>query len=344
MRLLALAPLLLTLAAPVVTAQGRHVFDVDPATSTFTFSGSAFVGTLGGNIVGNPPSVTPGGAFAIDVTSNGTQIVSAQVVDGNDASIVLPTLNAFVPNPIPIFPPLASIQGTNIELKFRSVDALGNPAAFSVAPNGQFTATFLVEAVSGTLSITGLVNDVIDIAGQVSDPATINGSLTAAADGLDLQIPIASTFNFFFDPLSATLNLNGAFNCSDRSFATDVPGFGAATGGTQTMTLSAGTANAGRAYIVLASASGTSPGVPLPGGFNLPLVLDGFFIDSFNGANIFPWGNTLGTLDGVGTANATFSLPPLPAFLAGLQIWHAYAVIDATTVFATSDPVVLTLQ
>ncbi|MEM7204896.1 MAG: aryl-sulfate sulfotransferase [Planctomycetota bacterium] len=104
--------------------------------------------------------------------------------------------------------------------------------------------------------------------------------------------------------------------------------------------LVAGTAQANKVYVMLGSASGTSPGLPVRG-VTLPLVPDPYLIFTANAsaAGVPPF---LGTLDGAGNASATLFLPPLPV-LAGLTLHHAYAVFDTATrqVTHVSNPVPL---
>jgi len=113
-----------------------------------------------------------------------------------------------------------------------------------------------------------------------------------------------------------------------------------ARGGSVALTLDADAASAGAPYIVLASASGTAPGVPLvgtvhggPGGgaLVLPLVRDGWLLATLLAPNAPPYTNSLGVLDAQGRAVARFTLPPLPAVVGApaLTLHHAALVFDA---------------
>ena len=106
------------------------------------------------------------------------------------------------------------------------------------------------------------------------------------------------------------------------------PSISLAAGGTQTLTLNAGSDNAGRFYFVLGTLSGTTPGIVIDG-FVVPLNVDAYTFQSLLAPNAPPFGNTLGLLDANGQATATVTLPPglSPAF-AGLRADHAYVVID----------------
>jgi hypothetical protein len=328
-------------------AQGRHVFEVDSAASVVTFSGTVTAVGITGQIVGNPNTITFSGSLAADTTVSGGQVVSAQVLSVPGAEVSLSPINATVPNPIPIFPPLATITATNIVVRFRSTDAMGVDAPFAVDPvTGAFTSFFVAEALSGTVNVTGVIAQTIDLTNSVSDPLALSGTVDEQPDGLRFTLPINGTFPFNIPPIDASLTLNGGAQADDIPFAADKNAQLATTGGTQNLRLSAGTANAGETYLVLSSAAGTAPGLPLPGGLTLPLNPDSIFDLSFTSANMGLWGNTFGTLDGAGIADATFFLPPLPDILAmiGLTFDHAYLVVDPSgNILAVSNPVTLAL-
>ncbi|QDU69864.1 FG-GAP repeat protein [Engelhardtia mirabilis] len=102
-----------------------------------------------------------------------------------------------------------------------------------------------------------------------------------------------------------------------------------AAGGSVDLLLAAGSAEAGHLHLVLGSASGRSPGVPLGGGLVLPLVADAYTSLTLAGGGGLLAGG-FGQLDSLGTATATLTLPTAsdPA-LAGLTVTHAFVTIDA---------------
>ncbi|MEO0650228.1 MAG: sulfatase-like hydrolase/transferase [Planctomycetota bacterium] len=118
------------------------------------------------------------------------------------------------------------------------------------------------------------------------------------------------------------------------------------SGGVQQLILAAGTEAAQQLYWVLGSASGTSPGVPLPAGA-LPLVLDAYTTLSITGANESPFAATLGTFNDQGTALASVTVAAggAPEFvgatyvgqtlvgpsLIGTVLNHAYVRLDPQT-------------
>ena len=104
-----------------------------------------------------------------------------------------------------------------------------------------------------------------------------------------------------------------------------------AAGGTQTLDLySPASQFAGQLYLLLGSASGTSPGTPLGSGITLPLNVDAYTLTvaQFAGSGLFP--GTVGTIDAEGRASGAINLPAglSGAALVGLSLDHAYVTID----------------
>jgi hypothetical protein len=101
-----------------------------------------------------------------------------------------------------------------------------------------------------------------------------------------------------------------------------------ASGGMQSFTLRAGPQSAGDLYLVLGSASGTLPGIPLDG-LEVPLVLDAYTWFTAQKPNLAPLVETLGQLDPLGRAQAALQLPPATSpSLAGVTLHHAFVVLD----------------
>jgi hypothetical protein len=100
-----------------------------------------------------------------------------------------------------------------------------------------------------------------------------------------------------------------------------------AAGGTQSLMLRAGEARGGDVFIVLGSASGTSPAIPLAPGVDLPLVFDAYTNLGLSFAT--PVQPGLGVLDAFGRADTGFHVPTgaNPSF-AGAVFHHAYVTID----------------
>ena len=98
-----------------------------------------------------------------------------------------------------------------------------------------------------------------------------------------------------------------------------------ALGGTADFTLKAGAAKANWDYAILGSATGTSPGTPLPSGETLPLNWDVFTNLVLGLMNTGPFQGFLGKLNGAGQAQAAFVLPGGTG-LTGLKLYFAFAL------------------
>lgn len=101
------------------------------------------------------------------------------------------------------------------------------------------------------------------------------------------------------------------------------------SGGTANFTLSAGQQWAGFPYLLMGSMAGSSPGIPIDAVHVLPLNADGYWIQTLTSPNTPPLGGSFGTLDGVGQATATFTIPPnTTQVLQGVTVSHAFVVIE----------------
>lgn len=340
-----LPALTLALLVPALTAQGvgRHDFDVDTNQSGLTFGGNVTLLGISAPLNGNPATFTPSGSASADLGVSGAGLTSISIVNGDETIVTVPTLNAVVPNPIFFLPPIATVQVQGLTLEFRSENIVGSALTAPVGPSGSFTTEVLAETLSGVGTITGTVNQTVPLTGIVSTPQVVGGTLVRTASGVRLTISLNLSFQFT-DPASGasgTINLNGNLVANDRRLAADKLAFPAAAGGTQNFRLSAGSQFGNRIYVLLGSASGTSPGTNF-GGVNLPLNVDGLTELSIASANMFPYGNSNAFLDANGFANASFSLPAIPS-LQGLSFDHAYAILNGSTVLAASNAVPLQL-
>jgi len=117
-------------------------------------------------------------------------------------------------------------------------------------------------------------------------------------------------------------------------------------GGAQTLTLDAGSAYELDLYLLLGSASGTSPGISVDS-FVLPLnIPDAYFSYTLLSPNTGLLASSLGILGSGGTATASFHIPAglAPASLVGVTLNHAYLVFDnSAAVVLASNPAPLTL-
>lgn len=133
-------------------------------------------------------------------------------------------------------------------------------------------------------------------------------------------------------------NTNASLSLCTDGFSVSV-----ANGGSQSMTLDAGTANAGNTYLFLGSLAGTTPGIPLGNNVTVPLNLD-IYMQILIGAPNAVIVPTIGVLDAKGQATAKFTLPAGGLLQADIQINHAAVVIDRTGafVFASTPGTVFT--
>jgi hypothetical protein len=113
-----------------------------------------------------------------------------------------------------------------------------------------------------------------------------------------------------------------------RSLVGNVGTISLLAGGTQTLSLDAGTANAGKIYFMAGGVSGTSPGFPLGPGLVVPINVDALTLYYLANPNTPPLLNGLNVLNGLGKSTAFFSLPAASdPSLAGIGVDHAYVTV-----------------
>lgn len=117
-------------------------------------------------------------------------------------------------------------------------------------------------------------------------------------------------------------------------------------GGIQDFVLDAGLQHANKAYWLLGSVTGSSPGLPLNPVVTLPLNFDAYLLLLLQSPNAPPLLNAYATLDGAGKSTAQFTLPAnSPPILVGLTFHHAYVVLSpSNTPDYASNAVQLTLD
>ena len=99
-------------------------------------------------------------------------------------------------------------------------------------------------------------------------------------------------------------------------------------GANQRLTLDAGPSYANRKYLLLGTFTGSVPGITLAGGTHIPLNPSVYLNYTATNPNSPPLTSSLGTLDANGRAGALFTLPHVPASLAGLVLHHAYVLMQ----------------
>ena len=265
------------------------------------------------------------------------------------------TQAAFLPN----FPDLAAscagstltqLDPAAVVTSSGSIYSFGTLTSFELdLPGGDLLAELTLQTrtvdFGAPLAGSSFLLSGIDGAGlPVSLPPTAVNALT----------PVGNELEVVWDPQTlAGLDLTDArvtFSAADVSCATDVvlvdyrverapletdvDVLSLAAGGTQTFDIDAGADRGGDFYLVLGSATGDAPGLPV-GGAVLPLVVDAYTTFTLNSANSAVLTGTFGALDPCGRASAAVTIPAgTNPNLAGLTFHHAFLTLDAGTFFA----------
>jgi hypothetical protein len=306
-------------------AQGPCTFQISQAQSNFTWD----VNTSLGNLVEQPNTFQLQGTIDLNLAPAGNPASTGEFVGAN--ALVVPNLHGTIPNPLPFLPPLATVDVAGLSFSATSPIFHGP----SGSP-GQLNTDVVLTALTGTVQITSIVgNSSVDLAGAVSDPTNVTGTLSPSGSLLTLQFPV-SVLVPVDDPdtgITGTLTMNGSIvatvdlgsGCGSSFFETP-ESISLSNGGAQSLILDAGPANGLQLYWVLGSATGTSPGLP-----PLPLNFDSYFLFTLQFPNTLIQ-SSLSFTDAEGRATAGLGLPPgLDPGLAGVVLNHAFAVIDAVT-------------
>jgi hypothetical protein len=130
-----------------------------------------------------------------------------------------------------------------------------------------------------------------------------------------------------------------------QQFHADRPWISASQGGKQTLSLHAGAAQGSQLYVVVGSATGTTPGITLDGVL-VPLSLDSYTLLTLNSLNKAPFAGTFGLLDPQGRATASIELEggQLGPSAVGLQFHHAYVALSGGAVALASNPTAVEIR
>ena len=124
-------------------------------------------------------------------------------------------------------------------------------------------------------------------------------------------------------------NAGAAYLLDVEPLSASVSTISLAAGGLQTLALDAGRDHANDLYWVFGSVTGTTPGIPIGGGFVVPLNFDAYFQISLSSPNMVPLLFSFAGLNGVGHAEAGFLIPAgFAPGLAGLTANHAFVALD----------------
>ncbi len=329
----------LLFALPAHAQTGSCAFTINQAESNFSFSGTTSLGT----IVGNPSGFQLTGSLVVDLAKEGNPVSTAKLVSGD--ALVVGGLHAFVPNPLPFLPPLATIDINNVRLSPSSNPFLGTVG-------GPFTTDVVVTALSGIADIVPLVGtpSTVDLTGTSSLPTISMGVVRQEGSNLRFRVPVDLIIDVS-DPdtgVTGQINLIGTLvadhnlnsNCSTSLFATRDP-ISLATGGTSDFFLDAGPSRAGHYYWLLGGASGTSPGIPI-GSIVLPINFDAITNLTVKQPGAPYFKNKLrGFLDGSGQSTSGLILNPIDdPSLYGLEIQFAYFLgVDLNSIDFASNPI-----
>jgi hypothetical protein len=171
----------------------------------------------------------------------------------------------------------------------------------------------------------GLDGDEIDLTAL----AAVHGYTSVSTTDLDVTPGLVQVSGNGFGPGGASTIEPLVWTFQDEPLAVLPSSVSVSGGGRHELFLAAGPERAGHLYFVLGSATGTSPSTPLGGGFDAPLVPDGYTSFTLSSFNANQLQQTLGFLGPDGGAHAALELPAgsLPS-LAGTTLHHAFLTWD----------------
>ena len=228
-------------------------------------------------------------------------------------------------------------------------ELIGSPLQFHTNSLGHTTA--VPDLNDGAIHTARIVYATPTLEVYLDDLVT--PALAVTVD-LPTQILLAQGSDAWAGFTAGTSGTGGESTVLDWSFAewTGMTGspdqISLAAGGSQSWQLDAGAALSGLPYLVLGTASGTSPGTTVSG-LQLDLNVDAYTLFTVKHPNTTFLSNTLGVLDANGEASAGLNVPAAAdPSLVGVKLHHAYLVLElipgvTLNAVATSNPVAVTL-
>jgi|GEM_PF-973503 len=159
--------------------------------------------------------------------------------------------------------------------------------------------------------------------------AALHGYTSVGVTDLDVEPGLVRVSGNGFGPGGATTIEPIVWTFQDAPLAALPASVSLSSGGRHELFLAAGTARAGHLYLVVGSATGTAPTVPLGGGFEAPIVPDAYTTFTLSGFNGVVLQETLGVLGPDGGGHAALALPAgTQPSLAGTSLHHAFLAWD----------------
>ena len=193
----------------------------------------------------------------------------------------------------------------------------GNPSgdgAYIKPAGSDQGATYLTAGASGKITTGQPLNHP-----AMFVSSALLGSLILSFNGNQLDVQYLDALGVIFDEFTLRKEI---------AMVPDVATISLSAGGSQTMTMEAGSGRAGDLYAVFGSGTGTSPGVDF-GPVNVPLNFDIYFRFTIFQPGLSFFKNYRGMLNGQGGATASFQMPPASdPGLAGITLWHAFITAE----------------
>ncbi len=313
-------------------------------------SAADLVGLTANGLVAVPgPSLLPSDAVFFDPNPLGGALVIGDFLQNGYEDVVMGGgSNVFEIYPSPALTPIQIFLGAG------AVGTSLGPTASKGDLNGDGGDDLFVTRIGGTtLPGVGVIFPVYPPFMALATPAEyFNGLGTPFfgaqlgvadfdADGFD-DFATAALPTFSWPPTAGIARVFKA-----RSLEASAPSVSLGSGGTVALTIRASVTHAGRGYLILGSASGTYPGIPV-GSLRIPIQPDPFTLSVLEQTNGPMFQGFFGALDADGEAVATIVVQAgqfTDPALFGVQLRFANVVFDATGmgIKVTSNPVTIEL-
>lgn len=311
---------LLSIAAVASLAPAALAGDVDFITQL----NPSYRGGIGADYVKFDVLTTPFGPNSADLGTCGDVTLS----NLDPAAFITSTGNIYsFATPISLLLEGASDAPlTEVRMQVRTLGSLPDTGSFQmdfVLLDG--TPTTLAPDEINVLGAPGELEIVWAISGALSSFGVTDYEISfqASAPSMSLDVLILDTLT------------------TRDAFESDVDSLSTGFGGVQTLSQDGGSNRAGYPFLVVGSASGTTPGI-FYDGLPIPLNYDNYTTETLINPNGGALGNSLGTLDACGRAETTVTVPAgTDPSLAGVQVNHCTLIFNPTALLLdyVGDPV-----